>query len=98
VAPVCFHYFIGGPDAAVKLVDRGHYFSINSRMLKSKHHKILDVIPKNKILVESDGPFLTKRPLLELKKVYSELGKIWNTEFKHTVDIIEKNFFKCRTV
>jgi len=35
VAPVCFHYFIGGPDAAVKLVDRGHYFSINSRCVAS---------------------------------------------------------------
>lgn len=98
VQPVCFHYFIGGPRAAVELAEKGHYFSINHRMLKSKHRAILDNVPKEQILVESDGPFLTKRPLGMVKQVYNELCKIWCTDQNETEEILNLNFNRCRTI
>ena len=97
VQPVCFHYFIGGPQAAAKLAKRGHYFSINHIMLTSKHRAILDTVPKEQILVESDGPFLTKRPLVMVKQVYDELSKIWHTGRNEIEELLALNFNRCRT-
>jgi TatD DNase family protein len=98
VRPVCFHYFTGGQQAAVELSRMGHYFSINHRMLTSKHRSILDSVPKEKILVESDAPFLTKRPLAMVKNVYKELCKIWQISQNEIQELIALNFEKCRTI
>jgi TatD DNase family protein len=98
VGPVSFHYFIGGRRAAEKLVDKGHYFSINHLMLKNKHRCLIEVVPRDHILVESDGPFLTKRPLATIKHVYDELSRIWHTDIPETEDILAHNFKRCRTV
>ncbi len=39
-------------------VDRGYYFSINYPMIQSKNgRKIIDSIPLERILIETDGPF-----------------------------------------
>lgn len=97
VGPVCFHYFIGGPHAAEKLVSKGHYFSINHRMLLSKHRSLIEAIPRECILVESDGPFLTKRPLAMMDQVYDELSKIWQIGKFETEERVILNFSKCRT-
>ena len=97
VSPVCFHYFIGGPHAAEELVTKGHYFSINHRMLRTKHRNLLDVVPRDRILVESDGPFLTKRPLAMIEHVYDDLGELWHTGKCETEELIALNFIRCRT-
>ena len=98
VGPVCFHYFIGGPHAAAGLAAKGHFFSVNSQMLKNKHRSIIDAVPRDRILVESDGPFLTKHPLTMIEHVYNELSKIWHTDEIETEELLSLNFFRCRTV
>jgi TatD DNase family protein len=98
VGPVCFHYFIGGPHAAVRIAGKGHYFSVNSRMLKNRHRSTISAIPRERILVESDGPFLTKRPLEMIEQVYDELSKIWETDKFETEKLLALNFSKCRTI
>ena len=98
VGPVCFHYFIGGPQAAEGLAAKGNFFSVNSRMLKNKHRSIIDAVPRDRILVESDGPFLTKLPLSMIEQVYDELSKIWHLDKIETEEIIALNFSRCRTV
>lgn len=97
VGPVCFHYFIGGPQDAEKLASKGHYFSINHRMLLSKHRCIIDAVAREQILVETDGPFLTKRPLAMIDQVYNELSKVWLIDKLETEKLITLNFSKCRT-
>lgn len=97
IGPVCFHYFIGGPQEAEKLVVKGHYFSINHLMLKNKHRNLIDAVPRDRILVESDGPFLTKQPWSMINQVYNELSNIWRID-KFDVDaLLVDNFSKCRT-
>lgn len=98
VGPVCFHYFIGGPYVAEKLVLKGHYFSINHRMLLNKHRSIIEAVPRERILVESDGPFLTKNPLSMVDHVYDELNKVWNTDKFETEELLAINFSRCRTI
>lgn len=97
VGPVCFHYFIGGALAAVELANRGHFFSINHRMLRNRHRMILDSVPMERILVESDGPFLTNRPLEMINNIYDELSKIWNIPRDQVEDLLAVNFNNCRT-
>jgi len=98
IDPVCFHYFTGGVKAAEQLVAKGHYFSVNHRMLRSnKHRRIVGVVPRDRVLVESDGPFLTKRPLAMIENACAELGEIWRTCRAETEDILARNFSRCRT-
>lgn len=97
VGPVCFHYFIGGSHDAARLSERGHYFSVNHRMLTGKHRYLINTISKNKILAETDGPFLTKRPLATLRKTYSILSEEWGVSVSEVEEQLEKNFEACRT-
>ncbi len=97
VGPACFHYFIGGPQAAEKLAAKGHCFSINHRMLLSKHRSLIEAVPRDRILVESDGPFLTKNPLAVINQVYEELSKTWHTDKFETEEQVALNFGRCRT-
>lgn len=48
------HWFTGNRKQMEQLVDLGCYFSINANMINNKN---ILLIPKDKILIESDGPF-----------------------------------------
>lgn len=98
INPVCFHYFIGGENLAFELSKKGHFFSINHKMLSNKHREILNVIPKEKILVETDGPYITKQPLKQIEYIYTELSKIWGIGQTQVGELILTNFKNCRTI
>jgi len=52
------HWFTGTNEQKNKLIELGCYFSINSNMVKTAAGcNKLKSIPKNRILIESDGPF-----------------------------------------
>ena len=97
VGPVCFNYYVGGPQDADKLSKRGHFFSVNQRMLTGKHRILLDAVPMDRVLVETDGPFLTKNPLTALRQTYSALSAAWGFPPKEIENQIERNFQTCRT-
>lgn len=97
LGPVCFHYFVGSPMDASKLVAKGHYFSINHRMLSTKHQQIIDVLPHNKVLVETDGPFLSKRPITSIREIYEHLSDAWGITITEVEGQLERNFKACRT-
>jgi TatD DNase family protein len=61
-----FHWY-SGPIALINdIVDNGYYFSINPEMINSENgKKIIAKIPLDKILTESDGPFI----LIENKEI-----------------------------
>lgn len=55
---IILHWYSGSLRNLDKAISRGYYFSINYPMTKSKNgQKIIDRIPINQILMESDGPF-----------------------------------------
>lgn len=55
---VILHWYSGSIKNLEIAVARGYYFSINYQMTKSKNgQKIIDSIPVNQILLETDGPF-----------------------------------------
>ena len=58
---VIFHWYSGKTSLIDKILRHGYYFSINEYMtLSSSGRKILNSIPKDRILTETDAPFNTK--------------------------------------
>ena len=52
------HWFNGNGEQLQQLVDIGCYFSLNSNMVTNEKNKEkLYLIPKTRVLIESDGPF-----------------------------------------
>lgn len=55
---VVLHWFTGTKSEAQRGVEMGCYFSVNENMLRSKTgKKVLEAIPENRLLTETDGPF-----------------------------------------
>ena len=53
------HWFSGSMTQLRRAVEMGCYFSINGAMIKSPNgHKLIPNIPADKILLESDAPFI----------------------------------------
>lgn len=56
---IIMHWYSGTLNNLQKAIDYGYYFSINYSMLNSKNgKKIIEKIPDNQFLLESDGPFV----------------------------------------
>lgn len=98
VGPVCFHYFTGGVRLAQKLIDAGHFISLNHKMLKSARHlDVLNILPSNRILLESDSPFLGVKPIEQLKSAVLEIGRVRQIDVNELIYEISTNFYNCRT-
>lgn len=89
------HWFNGTNKQLQQLVELGCYFSLNSNMINNvKNREKLFLIPKTKLLIESDGPF-TK---IEGKKyTYNDLSKIYQLAARHLnapdlIKIVYSNF------
>lgn len=71
-----FHWYSGSIKNLYEAIERGYYFSINHQMLLSKNGRmIIESIPIDKLLLESDAPF-TKG--LEEKYNHSFINKVYN--------------------
>lgn len=51
------HWFTGDEECLRRLVEIGCYFSINSNMVVGKNKEKYLLVPKDRILIESDGPY-----------------------------------------
>lgn len=63
---VVLHWFTGSASEARRGVGLGCYFSVNERMLASRNgQRVLREIPKDRLLTETDGPFVERngRPI-----------------------------------
>jgi TatD DNase family protein len=55
---VVLHWFTGTKSEAKRALDLGCFFSINTEMLSNERHAaMIQVIPLNRMLTETDGPF-----------------------------------------
>lgn len=77
-----FHWYSGPLGVAASILSAGHYFSINPTMLSSRSFPtFLEMLPKDRILVESDGPhaLLRGRPAQprDVGAVVQHLERMW---------------------
>jgi TatD DNase family protein len=55
---VVLHWFTGSKSECRRAIEMGCYFSVNATMLgSSKHASMVEAIPLERILTETDGPF-----------------------------------------
>lgn len=92
-----FHWYSGPLNLIDKLINAGHYFSINPAMIKSMNgQKIIERIPSDRVLTETDGPYVKINRIpaqpQDTKLVMEYLKTIWAKSFEETDNIIRKNF------
>lgn len=85
-----FHWYSGDIKTMEKIINAGYYFSINESMTSTKKGKvIIDFIPKDRLLTETDAPFNKKDNIPNVIK-YISITKGCSEEFVNKQ--IENNF------
>ena len=79
------HWFSGSRIELENAIERGCYFSINGAMMKSKKFlDMLPIIPSNRLLIETDSPFIRYIGSYDehLRCIMEELQS-----YKHGIDV-----------
>lgn len=92
-----FHWYSGPLNLIDKIVGAGHFFSINPAMIKSKNGKmIIERIPVDRILTESDGPYVMTegKPAepKDVRLVIEYLKSVWSKSSEEIDQIVQRNF------
>jgi len=96
IGPVIFHWYSGPLTVLDQVVEKGHYFSINSAMINSNNgQRVATRIPRDHLLTETDGPFVTleKRPAIpaDVSLVHEFLSQHWQEPTAHVADRLSHN-------
>lgn len=68
---VVFHWYSGPTELIPEILSRGYYFSINESMTLSRNGRsVIHMIPRNRILTESDAPYNEKS---DIKKAMANI-------------------------
>ena len=94
---VILHWYSGGIKDALSAAEYGCLFSVNEKMLQTRSGRtLIDNIPKNKILTETDGPFIRGKeyPLspLQINKCIKILSQLWGRKEEETKELVFNNF------
>jgi TatD DNase family protein len=95
--PVVFHWYSGSLKSLSTAIERGHFFSINPSMLWSERGRaVIEQIPQERTLTESDGPFVTVGTKTvvpaDIHLVEEGLAKIWRMSPSVVRSVIAENF------
>lgn len=95
--PAVFHWYSGSLKALDLALGEGHYFSVNPAMVASTSgQKVIRAIPKDRILTETDGPFVTignrKAEPTDIWRVEQALAEIWGVTPLEVRRIVADNF------
>lgn len=94
---VVLHWYTGSTAAAEKAIDGGFYFSINPAMFRSQRSEaVLSRLPRNRVLLESDGPYATHHGLpiepASLTRTSGELSRLWGCYPSEVEQIVSNNY------
>lgn len=97
ISNAIFHWYSGPLALIDKIIEAGFYFSINPSMIMSENgKKIISRIPLNRLLTESDGPFIKiEKKIIRPKNVnlvINYLAYIYNIPELEIENIIKNNF------
>jgi TatD DNase family protein len=101
---ILIHCFTGSNEFAKKLLDIGAYISASGVITFKKSQDLANTfkeIPMNKILVETDSPYLAPEPLRGkpnepsyITHTIKFLAKIKNSNYNNVANITSNNFFE----
>jgi TatD DNase family protein len=96
------HCFSGNSKAAKEFIDLGFYISFAGNLTYNKAHDLQDAakyVPLDRLLLETDAPFLTPVPLRGKKNrpeyvmhTYQFIAELRNEKLTRIEDCIENNF------
>jgi TatD DNase family protein len=92
------HCFSGKLKLIKEAIEIGCYFSIPTNIVRSEHfQKMVEIIPKDKILTETDTPYLSpykdkKNEPIFITESIKVISKIWKKSKPETEKQIEENF------
>ena len=94
-----FHWYSGPLSLIDQIIQNGYYFSINPSMIKSKKgQEIVKRIPLERILTESDGPFIVIHNRVikpsDIILVHNYLSNVWEIPLSAVDELINTNFKK----
>lgn len=94
---VIFHWYSGSLANARQAVDTGCYFSINTAMVTSSAgQRLIQALPKDRILTETDGPFITTRGRPaepgDVSETVQALSTLYNASAAEIQQLIWSNF------
>ncbi len=97
---VVLHWFSGSPAIAREAIAGGMYFSVNPSMLGSKAGTaIISVLPRDRVLTETDGPFLkvSGRAAVpgDVMSCFPRLAGLWRVTPEEARRITVDNFRRC---
>lgn len=97
------HWFTGTAAEARRAVELGCYFSVNEEMLRSaKHRKLISCIPLNRLLTETDGPFVQSQGTIirpkDVHRAVYEIAQIHNISNATAAVTILNNLKKLVTI
>lgn len=89
-----FHWYSGPLSLINKVIESGYYFSINPSMINSENgRKIISKIPLERILTESDGPFIKiNKEIIKPENVILVIEYL-SKERKLTITEVEKSIY-----
>jgi len=98
------HCYTGGKKKISKVLDLGPewYFGIDGNLTYEEGlEMVIKMIPKDKLILETDSPFLTPVPHRGeknkpdyVKFIYEKVAEIWELSFEETEKIIDENAIK----
>ncbi len=101
---ILIHCFTGSKEFAFKLLDIGAYISASGVVTFKKSQELANTfkqIPLDRLLVETDAPYLAPEPLRGkpnepsyIVHTVKFLSKLKNISFKNLSEITTQNFFK----
>ena len=91
------HWYTGNEIQLNRAIANGCWFSVNQRMLSTSRGKqLVSKIPKNRIITETDGPFIKNKtqPIYpgKVMPVIDGLSKLWNEPREQVIARVYENF------
>jgi len=99
-----FHCYAGGKKRVSKVLSLGQnwYFGIDGNLTYEVGlEAVVKVIPKDRLILETDSPYLTPKPFRGesnnpeyVEYIYKKVAEIWELGFEKTEKIIDSNATK----
>ncbi|WP_349432869.1 Qat anti-phage system TatD family nuclease QatD (plasmid) [Methylomarinum sp. Ch1-1] len=91
------HWFTGTPTQLKRAIDMGCWFSVGPAMLATKKGRdLVSIIPKERIVTESDGPFakVSGKSLFpwDVDLSIKQISDIWKCDERKSEEILTNNF------
>lgn len=95
------HSYSGSPDMALALIRRGYYISFSGTLTFTSARRVAEcarVLPKDRVLIETDAPYLAPHPLRgsmnhsgNLRYTNERLAEIWGVSCEECAVITAQN-------